>query len=104
MLIVSKGDFMNKKINHGKISFKDIMGKVTDLSLDEIIGMTNSPVFDDMIAAVNQEIVKNGGQTKYDDSYDALGNDIPEDLAEVMDDGTLRPCTEEERKNFCYHR
>ena len=72
-------------------------------------GRVSGPTLDQIGDSISQEIAEYRAshleaQARYEEwlkthnleDYDS----VPEDLAEVMDDGTLRPCSEEERQNF----
>ena len=59
--------------------------------------------------SINQEIAEYRAshpeaQERYEEwlrTHNLVNYDsVPEDLAEVMEDGTLRPCSEEERQNL----
>ena len=88
---------MENNTNRTNISFGDVMGGVSE------------PILDPIGDSINQEIAEYRdshpeAQERYEEwlrthnleDYDS----VPEDLAEVMEDGTLRPCSEEERQNF----
>lgn len=83
--------------------------KRTNISFGDVMGGVSEPTLDPIGDSINQEIAEYrashpGAQERYEEwlrthnleDYDS----VPEDLAEVMEDGTLRPCSEEERQNF----
>lgn len=88
---------MENNTNRTNISFGDVMWGVSEPTLDPIGDSINQEIAEYRASHPEaQERYEEWLRTHNLEDYDS----VSEDLAEVMEDGTLRPCSEEERQNF----
>lgn len=105
----------NDKNYNGKMSFEDVMGELVESTFDDIFGPSVEPTFNDNMDAVNQQLEEYRennpeAQERYEQWLKTHESDSSTELTvenfmeagykEVMDDGSLRPCTEKDAQEL----